>query len=127
MPPLAGGARGPPQHRRPPSAPPPAKLGTAIAPPHLHGAHARLIRPRSVPLAGNVSTPPRPPPPLAAGHAPPLFLVHITYQQEPHVLYTMQDLFLPTKDLAAGENTPDRPAGHRRGLTGTHLQFTFLF
>jgi hypothetical protein len=39
----------------------------------------------------------------------------------------MQDLFLPAKDLAAGENTPDRPTGHHRGLTGTHLQFTFLF
>jgi hypothetical protein len=44
---LAGGARGPPHHRRPPSALPLAKLGTGITPPHLHGAYACLVHPRS--------------------------------------------------------------------------------
>jgi hypothetical protein len=32
------------------------------------------------PLARNMSTLPRPQPLLAAGHAPPLFLEHITHQ-----------------------------------------------
>jgi hypothetical protein len=44
---LVGGARGPPHSRRPPSAPPPAKLGTGITPPHLYGAYARLVHPCS--------------------------------------------------------------------------------
>jgi hypothetical protein len=33
-----------------------------------------------------MSTLPRPPPLLAAGHAPPLFLVHITHHREQHIL-----------------------------------------
>jgi hypothetical protein len=37
------------------------------------------------PLAGNTSTPSRPPPILTAGRAPPLFLEHITHQQAPLV------------------------------------------
>jgi hypothetical protein len=41
-------ARGPPHRRQHPSAPTPAKLGTAIASPHPHGAHARLICSRSL-------------------------------------------------------------------------------
>jgi hypothetical protein len=39
----------------------------------------------------------------------------------------MLGLSFPAKNLAAGENVPDRPAGRRRELARAHLQFLFLF
>jgi hypothetical protein len=39
----------------------------------------------------------------------------------------MLGLSFPTRNLAAGENMPDRPAGRRRELARAHLHFLFLF
>jgi hypothetical protein len=38
-----------------------------------------LFIPIRRPLTGNIDAPPRLPPSIAAGHAPPLFLEHITH------------------------------------------------
>jgi hypothetical protein len=47
MPPLTGDARAPPRRRQPPSARPPAHLGTQVEPSQLTGARARLTCPCS--------------------------------------------------------------------------------
>jgi hypothetical protein len=39
----------------------------------------------------------------------------------------MLGVSFPARNLAAGDNVPDRPADRRRELARAHLQFLFLF